>query len=256
MKTTADQQPSTVRRRSAGLVAAAALAATAASAAAVPAAAAEAPPVPSYDFSDCPDLPAGVEATRWKCEVLTATGSMTLGSRYVPALAPMTLTHAEGPMPDGSRGQVWGALRSTPTPVPGGLLGNPAGDGRHQLLPLSLQPEYGGRSDFYSVGNSLGLFTVRYRAVSPLLPQGCVIGGDAPLELRLQRVGDSRWVSKNPPVIAFDAKDDLFTAPAAEGCGPLGRLVNDRLGLPAVQGNAMTLSATYTFKTYDQLPAR
>ncbi|MFJ7272653.1 hypothetical protein ACIQV3_39515 [Streptomyces sp. NPDC099050] len=169
----------------------------------------------------------------------------------------MTLTHAEGPMPDGSRGQIWGALRSEPTPVPGGLLGNtPAGGPHNPLMSLTLQPEYGGRSDFYSDGNNLGLFTVRYRAVGPLLPQGCVIGADAPLELRLQRLGNSRWISKNPPVIAFDAKDDTFAVPAATGCGPLERLVNNRLGLPAPQGNTMALSATYTFMTYDQLPNR
>ncbi|MGW0390932.1 hypothetical protein ACWDYJ_08520 [Streptomyces sp. NPDC003042] len=256
MKTTTEKLPSAVRRRAARFAVAAALTATVAGAAAVPAVAAGAPPVPSYDFSDCPEIPAGVDATRWKCEVLTATGSLTLGSRHIPELAPMTITHAEGPMPDGSKGQVWGALRSESTAVPGGLLGNAAGDGRNPLLSLSLRPEYGGRSDFYSVGSSLGLFTMRYHLVSPLLPQGCVIGGDAPLEIRLQRVGSSQWVSKNPPVIRFDAKDDLFTAPAADGCGPLRRLVNDRLGLPATSGNAMTLSATYTFKTYDQLPPR
>ncbi|QFZ78903.1 hypothetical protein GFH48_23035 [Streptomyces fagopyri] len=200
-------------------------------------------------------MPAGVDAARWKCEVLMATGSLTLGSRTVPELAPMTLTHAEGPLPDGSDGQVWGALRSASTPVPGGLLGTGTA-GHGPLLPLALRPEYGGRSDFYSTGNSLGLFTLRFRALSPLLPHGCVIGGDAPIELRLQRAGDSEWESQDPPVIRFDAYDDTFTAPAPVGCGPLGRLVDDRLGLPRTAGNAITLSARYTFKTYDRLPAR
>ncbi|MFB0628105.1 hypothetical protein [Streptomyces sp. AB3(2024)] len=236
-------QTTTLRRAAASLGLAAALAGLAVA----PALAGEAP---SYDFTDCPAIPAGVDATRWKCEVLTATGSMRLGSRDVPELAPMTITHAEGPLPDGTNGQVWGALRGGPTAVPGGLLG-------HGHLPLSLQPEYGGRSDFYSVGDSMGLFTLRYRAVSPLLPPGCVIGGgEAPIEIRLKRVGKSEWISKNPPVIKFAATDTAFTAPAATGCGPLTRLVNDRLGLPAQSGNAITLSALYTFKTYDQLPPR
>ncbi|MFD9013579.1 hypothetical protein ACFVZ8_19780 [Streptomyces sp. NPDC059558] len=220
------------------------------------AAGASAAPTPTYDFSDCPAIPSGVDATHWKCEVLTATGSMRLGNRDVPELAPMTITHAEGPMPDGSNGQVWGALRGGPTAVPGGLLGTPPGD-RGPLLGLSLQPEYGGRSDFYTVGDRMGLFTLRFRAVSPLLPGGCVIGGgDAPIEIRLTRVGSSEWISKNPPVIKFTATDDTFTVPAATGCGPLTRLVNDRLGLPAQTGNRITFSAVYTFKTYDLLPAR
>lgn len=212
-------------------------------------------PVVPYDFGDCPDIPAGVDAARWKCEVLTATGSLTLGSRTVPELAPMTVTHAEGPLPDGTDGQVWGALRSTSTAVPGGLLGTGT-TGHGPLSPLALRPEYGGRSDFHSTGNSLGLFTLRFRVLSPVLPRGCVIGGDAPVELRLRRAGDSEWVSQDPPVIRFDAYDDTFTAPAAVGCGPLGRLVDDRLGLPRGAGNAITLSARYTFKTYDRLPAR
>ncbi|MET7621524.1 hypothetical protein [Streptomyces sp. NPDC005408] len=255
MQITAEKRPSTVRRGAAGLAVTATIAATLAGAAGAPALAADAPPIPSYDFSDCPDIPAGVDATRWKCEVLIATGSLTVGSRNVPELAPMTITHAEGPLSDGSNGQVFGALRGAPSAVPGGLLDNAAAD-HNPLLSLSLQPEYGGRSDFYSVGNSLGLFTMRFRVLSPLLPHSCVIGGDTPIELRLQRTGSSQWVSKNPPVIRFDARDDAFAAPAADGCRPLGRLVNDRLGLPTTTGNAITLSAYYTFKTYDQLPPR
>ncbi|MFJ1866749.1 hypothetical protein ACIOD1_19200 [Streptomyces sp. NPDC088097] len=229
--------------------------ATTARAPAAGAAIAEAPVAP-YDFSGCPDIPAGVDAARWKCEVQTASGSLRLGSRDVPALAPMTITFAEGPMPDGGKGQVWGSLRGGASTVPGGLLGNASAD-RSPLLGLSLQPEYGGRSDFYSVGDSMGLFTLRYRAVSPLLPRGCVIGGgDTPVEIRLKRVGDSEWVSKNPPVIKWAAVDTAFTVPAATGCGPMTRLVNDRLGLPATTGNKITLSGEYTFRTYDQLPAR
>lgn len=234
-------QTTTLRRAATSLALAAALAGLAVA----PALAAGAP---SYDFTDCPAIPAGVDAARWKCEVLTATGSLRLGSRDLPELAPMTITHAEGPLPDGTNGQVWGALRSDPTAVPGGLAGR---------IPLSLQPEYGGRSDFYSVGDHMGLFTLRYRVVSPLLPRGCVIGGgETPIEIRLKRVGTSEWISKNPPVIKFAATDTTFTAPAASGCGPLTRLVNDRLGLPAGTGNTITLSALYTFKTYDQLPSR
>jgi hypothetical protein len=253
---TSQRMPSSPARRTAAAVACAvALAATVTGAVTAPAVAAAPQAGPSYDFGDCPDIPAGADPAAWKCEVLTATGSLTLGRRTVPELAPITVTHAEGPLPDGGNGQVWGAMRSTPTPVPGGLPGSAAAD-HDPLLALSLQPEYGGRSDFYSVGNSLGLFTMRFRLRGPLLPHTCVIGAVAPAELHLTRVGDSTWISKNPPVIAFDAYDGTFAAPAADGCGPLGRLLGNRLGLPAATGNAITLSASYTFKTYDQLPPR
>ncbi|MFD8638259.1 hypothetical protein [Streptomyces sp. NPDC059533] len=242
-----------LRRTAAGIAFAAVLGAATFTATA----SAEASPItPAYDFSDCPAIPAGVDATHWKCEVLTATGSLTLGNRTLPALAPMTITHAEGPLPDGTNGQVWGALRGGPTAVPGGILGGPAG-AHNPRMALSLQPEYGGRSDFYSVGNNMGLFTLRFRAVGPALPDGCVIGGgDTPIELRLKRSGSAQWISKTPPVIKFDAYDNTFTTPAATDCGPLGALVNNRLGLPATTGNSINLSAYYTFKTYDQLPPR
>ncbi|MGW0748350.1 hypothetical protein [Streptomyces sp. NPDC002587] len=254
MQITTDKRPSAVRRGAAGIAFAAVLAAATVTATGVAGAAG---PAPSYDFGDCPALPSGVDAARWKCEVLTATGSLTLGSRTLPELAPMTITHAEGPLADGAAGQVWGALRGGPTDVPGGILGVPAGHHNPRLGRLSLQPEYGGRSDFYSVGDGMGLFTLRFRAIGPALPDGCVIGaGETPIEIRLKRTGTSQWVSKNPPVIKFDARDDTFTAPAATGCDPLGRLLNDRLGLPSATGNSITLSAHYTFKTYDQLPPR
>ncbi|MGW3955226.1 hypothetical protein ACWEKM_30785 [Streptomyces sp. NPDC004752] len=266
MKITAAKRSSTVLRGAAGLATAAVLATTAVGAAGAPALAADPPApapaaeppagsVPAFDFGDCPDLPAGVDPARWRCEVLTATGSLTLGSRTIPDLAPMTITHAEGPLPDGSPDQVFGALRGAPTAVPGGLLGTPAAD--HGRAPsLALRPKYGGRSDFYSVGDSLGLFTLRFRALGPLLPKGCTIGGDTPVELRLRRTGSSERISTDPPVIRFGAYDDTFTVPASDGCGPLGRVLDDRLGLPAATGNAISLTAYYTFKTYDRLPPR
>ncbi|WP_329381344.1 hypothetical protein OG625_17115 [Streptomyces sp. NBC_01351] len=257
MQITTEQRPQATLRRTAAGIAFAAVLGAAAFTATGTAEAAEAPApsaAPAYDFSDCPAIPAGVDATHWKCEVLTATGSLTLGNRTLPELAPMTITHAEGPLPDGSKGQVWGALRGGPTTVPGGILGGPAG-AHNPRMALSLQPEYGGRSDFYSVGNNMGLFTLRFRAVSPALPDGCVIGGgDTPIEFRLKRSGSSQWISKTPPIIKFDAYDDTFTVPAATDCGPLGGLLNTRLDLPAATGNSITLSAHYTFKTYDQLP--
>ncbi|MGW2489512.1 hypothetical protein ACWCV9_20170 [Streptomyces sp. NPDC001606] len=171
---------------------------------------------------------------------------MTLGKVAVD-LAPITMTHAEGPMPDGGNGQVWGAMHTTPTAVPGGLTGTPAGD-RSPVLGLAIQPEYGGRSDFYT-----GTFSLRFRLLSPMLPQGCTVGASAPVDFRLKRSGPSKWISQDPPVIEFSAYDDTFTAPAAEHCGPLAGPLNRRLGLPADSGNLLSYDASYTFRTYDQL---
>ncbi len=245
---------STTRRRAATLATATAVVACAAlTVGSAPALADDA--VPSYDFSDCPPIPPGADPAQWRCEVLTAGGSLTFGKVSLPELAPMTITHAEGPMPDGTPGQVWGALRSRPTTVPGGLPRAPGGD-RARALGLALQPEYGGSSDFYSDADNMGMFTMRFGVQSPLLPAGCTIGADSPVVFHLKRSGSSQWLSSNPPLIKFAAYDDAFAVPAATGCGPLGRVLNDRLGLPSSSGNLVTYSAYYTFKTYDQLPAR
>jgi hypothetical protein len=238
-------------RRVAAVAGAAVLAGTAAVCApgvAYSAPAAVSPPS-ATDFSDCPPLPDGADPSRWRCEVQTAAPRLTLGSVTVN-LAPITVTHAEGPMPDGGNGQVWGAMHSSPTAIPGGLTGASAGD-RAAALGLALQPEYGGRSDFYT-----GQFSLRFRLFGPLLPHGCTIGAADPIDFQLKRSGPSQWVSQDPPVIEFSAYDDTFAAPAAGHCGPLTGALNHRLGLPAATGNLLSYDASYTFKTYDRLPAR
>ncbi|MEU6462526.1 hypothetical protein [Streptomyces sp. NPDC046976] len=225
-------------RRAAAVAGAAALAAAAAVCApgvAVAAPRAAAVAAPTTGFRDCPPLPGGVDPARWRCEVHTAAPVLTIGKVTV-RLAPITMTHAEGPLPDGGDGQVWGAMHSTPTRVPG-------------ARGLAIQPEYGGRSDFYT-----GTFSLRFRLLGRLLAPGCTIGATAPVDFRLQRSGPSTWVSQDPPLIEFSAYDDTFAVPAAEHCGPLAPLVDHRLGLPAAEGNLMTYDASYTFRTYDRLP--
>ncbi|WP_333776947.1 hypothetical protein [Streptomyces sp. IBSBF 3136] len=199
------------------------------------------------DYADCPALPEGVDPARWRCEVHTATPQLTMG-KITLTLAPITMTHAEGPLPDGTDGGVWGAMHSAPTAVPGGLTGTPAG-AHAPITALSIQPEYGGRSDFYT-----GRLSLRFRLRSPLLPQSCAIGASEPVDFQVKRSGPSKWVSQDPPVIEFSAYDDTFAAPAPEHCGPLTGFLGRRLGLPAATGNLMAYDASYTFKTYDQLP--
>ncbi|MGW1068000.1 hypothetical protein ACWD4F_26155 [Streptomyces aureus] len=248
--TTDGRRSSLVRRAALALAGAAAVTALVGSYAPNSAHAASRSPVgeSATDFGDCPALPAGVDPARWRCEVHTAAPRLNLGN-ITMTLAPITMTHAEGPMPDGTAGQVWGAMHSAPTAVPGGLTGKAAGD-HARSLGLAIRPEYGGRSDFYT-----GRFSLRFRLSSPLLAHGCTIGASAPVDFQLKRSGPSVWVSQDPPVIKFSAYDDTFAAPAAEHCGPLAGPLNRRLGLPAASGNLMSYDATYTFLMYDRLPA-
>ncbi|MFC9281621.1 hypothetical protein [Streptomyces collinus] len=199
------------------------------------------------DYADCPALPEGVDPARWRCEVHTASPKLTMG-KITLTLAPITMTHAEGPLPDGTDGGVWGAMHSAPTAVPGGLTGTPAG-AHSPITGLAIQPEYGGRSDFYT-----GRLSLRFRLLSPLLPPTCTIGAGEPVDFQVKRSGPSKWVSQDPPVIEFSAYDDAFSAPAPEHCGPLTGLLGRRLGLPAATGNLLSYDASYTFKTYDRLP--
>ncbi|MFF4547765.1 hypothetical protein [Streptomyces sp. NPDC001435] len=249
--TTADRRrPALTRRAAVALAGAAALAAVTGAYSPGPAyAEPTSADQPLTDFSDCPALPAGVDPARWRCEVHTAAPQLTMGKVTV-TLAPITMTHAEGPLPDGTNGQVWGAMHSTPTAVPAGFPAAAVGE-HARLRGLAIQPEYGGRSDFFT-----GQFSLRFRLLSPLLAPNCTIGANAPVDFQLKRSGPSQWVSQDPPLIKFSAYDDTFAAPAAEHCGPLTKLLNQRLGLPAASGNLMTYDAAYTFRTYDRLPTR
>lgn len=207
------------------------------------------------DYGDCPTgLPAGVDRSKWRCEVTVGYAHFKLGGIAVPDMKPITLTHAEGPLPDGTSGQVFGTLRADATPVPGGLLGR--GD-RNPLLGLAVRPEYGGYADFLGTGTDKGALDMRFRLVSPLLGERCTIGTDArPVALHLKKDGPSTWLSQDPPLVRFSAYDRTPTVPAATGCGPLTHLVNKRFGLPAGTGeSSVTYTAYYTFKTYDRLPA-
>ncbi|MFD9129683.1 hypothetical protein, partial [Kitasatospora sp. NPDC059571] len=241
---TAASTPQAPRTAPAAAGAAAPLGPAAPPAVDVPAVLAELAPA----YRDCPPLPAGADPARWRCEVHRAAPELTLGAVRLPALAPIVMVHAEGPLPDGSPGQVWGTWRSGgPTPVPGGLTGTPAGD-RSRLLGLSLEAGYGGRPDFYT-----GTLSLRFRLSGPLLPAGCTVGAEAPVDIALKRSGPSEWLSRTPPLIRFAAYDDAFTAPAPQHCGPLGGLLGRRLGLPAQSGNLLRYDAVYTFRMYDRL---
>ena len=201
-------------------------------------------PVPTPEslapaYADCPqDLPAGADRAKWRCEVTIAYGHVKLGGIDLPDIKPITLVHAEGPLPDGTFGQVMGTVRAEPTPVPG-------------APGLSVRAEYGGYADFLSSG----AMDLKFRLVSPFLDRACAIGTDGnPVKLRLSKDAPSTWLSQDPPLVRFPAHDDTFTTPAATRCGPLGRAINDRFALPAASGDSLAaFTVYYTFKTYDRL---
>jgi hypothetical protein len=168
---------------------------------------------------------------------MVATGRLTLGSLDLPAIAPMTITHAEGKL-NGVDAQVFGRLRSGPTSVAGGL--------------LQVTPRYAGQADFFQHGDIKGSVSLRFELRGPLLPRSCAIGG--PVRTALRQVGNTTVISTEPPVLAFSLADDALTVPAARNCGPLTGLLNRRAGLPG--SGQLRLDTQYSYVGYDALPDR
>ncbi|MEU4243770.1 hypothetical protein [Actinoplanes sp. NPDC026619] len=191
----------------------------------------------SYDFSDCPTLPADLDPARWRCEVHLATGEITLGRVRISGI-PMRLVHAEGPLADGTTGQVFGGLQSRPTAVPG--------DHR-----LTMQVRYAGYADLVGNGPDPGGLYLMLSVRGPGLGDHCTIGARTdPIKTHAARLGDTSTIPTDPPIKQFTLQDTAFTAPAVSGCHGRDRRLDAQLGLPATTGNTLTLQAAYTYRMY------
>ncbi|MEY9926730.1 hypothetical protein ABH926_001352 [Catenulispora sp. GP43] len=202
--------------------------------------------IPTFDYSDCPQLPAGVDPAKWRCEVLVAEGTATIGGAALP-FDFTAVTHAEGPMPDGTPGQVFGGFHAARLPVPGRQSGGGHGP------KLWMRPHLTAAPDFYS---QTGAMSLTFQLTGPRLGRGCSIGTDAaPVQVAAARVpGTTNWLSQNPPIITFQVLDQTFTVPEVSGCGRAAGELNRRFGLPSPSGaNRLSGTAFYSFKTYDQL---
>jgi hypothetical protein len=194
----------------------------------------------SYDFSDCPTLPAGLDPAAWRCEVHLATGEITIGRNRVSGI-PLRLVHAEGPLPDGTTGQIFGTLQSRPMFVPRG----DAGDHR-----LTVQVRYAGYADLVGNGPDPGGLYLMLAVRGPGLGSHCTIGTpDGPIRTHAARVGATTTIPTDPPIKQFTLKDTAFSVPSATTCDAHGRL-DARFGLPATAGNTLTLQAAYTYRMY------
>jgi hypothetical protein len=216
------------------------------------ASAAHADPVPTFDFSDCPQIPAGADPAQWRCEVLMSTGTIKFGGLAEQQAGNMRLTFAEGRL-DGRFAQVFGALRAEPVRVPGGLLGIPGSD--NPLLRLDLRIEYAGFADFQSVGDNMGEQHLKVRLLSPLLPDTCTIGSNQdPIKFKPIRTSGPDVISPDPTVLRFTIEDKQYSVPRAHNCRGLDSLVNRRFDLPAAPGtNKMAFTTLVGLKGYNQM---
>ncbi|RKN41877.1 hypothetical protein D7294_14255 [Streptomyces hoynatensis] len=225
-------------RRAVGVAAALAgivLGATATARAEEPGAAA-----PGFDLASCPSvaaLPSGADPADWRCEAMAAEGSLSIGRLQIPVDRPMTITFAEGTV-DGSYRQVFGAMTASPLPLPG--------------TPWRITPGYGGDADFQSNDERRGELDMTLGLSGPGLPRGCTIGTQAePIHLVLKDTEPTSVISQDPLIVHFAAEDRDFAAPRTSQCGPLGRVLDRILGLPAGAGsNGLALSAQVALRPY------
>jgi hypothetical protein len=203
---------------------------------------------PTFDFSDCPAIPAGADPAQWRCEVLVSTGTLSFGTVSEQSAGSMRLTFAEGRL-DGKFAQVFGALRAEPVPVPGGLLATPR---QNPLLRMDIQLRYAGFADFLSDGDRMGTQHLKIGVISPLLPKTCTIGSDAdPIVFKPIRTAGPDVISTNPQVLRFTIADSTFAMPRLQGCGAFGPLLSRRLGVPAPSGaSTMTLNTFVGLRDY------
>ncbi|GAA5178616.1 hypothetical protein GCM10023322_06200 [Rugosimonospora acidiphila] len=195
----------------------------------------------AFDFSDCPTLPAGLDPTGWQCEVHLANGDLTIG-RVRLRDVPLRLVHAEGPLPSGDDGQIFGTLQSPAVAIP-------ARGGRGPRMTVQLR--YAGYADLIGNGPDPGGLYLRLAVRGPDLGTNCTIGTlGAPVKTHAARVGDTTTISTDPPIRVFTLQDTAFTVPAATDCRGHERQVDERLGLPSTGGNTMTLHAEYTYQPY------
>ncbi|RSM49625.1 hypothetical protein DMA12_04200 [Amycolatopsis balhimycina DSM 5908] len=189
--------------------------------------------LPAFDFSDCPAPPSNADPGTWRCESFVSQGKLTIGDEEIP-LGEMRLAFSEGRV-NGQYAQVFGALRHTPVRVPG-------------LAGTTIQLRYGGYSDFQGNDVRRGELDVYAVLRHPLLRKECSIGtAAAPLHTVVHDdpALPPTVLSKNPPTFHFGVVDPDLALPATQGCGPLGKLVDRKLGLPSPSGQNTFHQTTY-----------
>ncbi|WP_245996289.1 hypothetical protein [Streptomyces armeniacus] len=194
---------------------------------------------PGSPFAACParaELPEGADPAAWRCEVMTATGHLTVGRIDVPIAEPMRVTHAEGRI-DSEFHQVFGGMAAEPIRVP--------------HTPLSVTPQYAGAFDFHSDDQRMGELDVKFRISGPGWARwrDCSIGNDADaVHLVLKAEG------KGGPGKVPHAVDNTFAVPGTSGCGRLGRVLDAALDLPSPAGeNRISLEGDRVIRSYTEL---
>lgn len=224
--------------------------------------------IPTFDFADCPEVPAGFDEIGSVCvEQVSSGGRIQIGRLSHEITDPITFTHAEfSSRATGERRQVVGALRANPVPVDSASLGLPPG------LDVRATPEYAGPFSMRYPDVTIG---VKIRLTGAGLGGSCLIGDDGDPILMNMTTGTTDPPPPNTPIsgVPFEFLgsqgkagvrkathvDNAFPAPAARGCTRNGQnidhLVNAAAGLPSPAGtNTVVLSQYFGHIGYINLP--
>jgi len=235
------------------------------------------------EFTECPLSRATITDCVYS---LSDSGSFTIGSKTVRFKSPVTLQggyEGSGSQVRFFGAENGETLPRTPQPVSGGLDGVTAPTWWPQFLQKSFEAEItsgdtavtatlelAGPSEgptgiklnteklTFQEGTALGL-PVKFHLESPMLGSNCYIGSDKdPVQINFttgssgELKGSAGEFKFNEPldtvITIADAKlvNNVFTAPAAEGCGGIysflvDPLVNSVLGLPAAPGKSSAI---------------
>ncbi|MEV3922547.1 hypothetical protein [Actinomadura coerulea] len=236
-----------------------------------PAAAANPDPIPgSFDFSDCPPLPAGASPFYSRCQVAVVTsGTFKVGNFDQQIKEPLRLTYASTlDLETYETKIIFGGLKAPKMLVQPGLFGDPL------LSAVYARVEYAGSFEIPTSGHLDINMAVKVRLINPLLGSNCTVGTNAnPIKLHLTSgttsppapnspiTGEDPTIARPDPagdVLQAKQVDNAFAVPGAKGClfggGIADWLVNQVGGFPSAAGkNAMVSNEYIVSKQYSQL---
>lgn len=184
------------------------------------------------DFADCPALPAGAQASTWKCYVMTAVdGYVRLDKMSANISKPWRLTVAQGKV-NGVTVAKYGAFQADAVPFVSGIPGTPFVTPH----PTGWQLKVDGTGlvkPGFTIPDKLGL---KATIIGDGLASTCSIGSDASPVMVGPRVSwVIPWMYDGVLMNKTQIYDEVYELPAAKGCGDASAnlTVNTLIGLPA-----------------------
>lgn len=228
-------------------------------------------PIPaSFDFSDCPPLPAGASPDYSQCWVgVVTSGTFKVGNFDQKIEKPIRITWATTfNTTTFETKTIFGGLQAEKMLVQPGLFGDPF------LSAVYAKVEYAGVFEM-PVSSHLEInLGLKVRLVNPILGSNCTVGTNSnPIRVALTTgttsppapntpiTGEGLSIARanpEPPVLQAKHVGNSFAVPGAKGClfggGVADWLVNQIGGFPSAAGkNTMVQNEYLMSKNYSQL---